>query len=196
MNELKTIIDDDFTGESMTFLQLVHKYSIVIPVIQRDYAQGRKTEKVTEVRQNFVRDLISYIKEASATHELDFIYGTVNATDSQIAEFVPLDGQQRLTTLFLLHLYVAGRKGKYSEFISIMKGINTSNRFTYKTRNSSTMFCERLLSEYDIEEKQGVGVKNRYFQTIIREGTRGWTKNWGSTHFIHFKRDPKPGMVL
>ena len=63
MNEIKSIINKDFCGERKSFLQLIEKYSIVIPVIQRDYAQGRTDEHATEVRKNFVRNLILYIRD-------------------------------------------------------------------------------------------------------------------------------------
>ena len=131
---MNSIIDNNFSGERMSFLQLIDNYHIVIPVIQRDYAQGRTDdEHVTEVRKNFVKNLISYLRDTeTSSHDLDFIYGTVNETSNQWSEFIPLDGQQRLTTLFLLHWYLA-----------------------YKTRNSSKMFCEKLLSKFEIKNDKG-----------------------------------------
>ena len=91
------IFTADFEIEEGTNVQL---RKIVIPIIQRDYAQGRTTEKPTEVRKGFVSNLISYLQAPEGEiHDLDFVYGTV--VDN---EFIPLDGQQRLTTLFLLHL--------------------------------------------------------------------------------------------
>lgn len=153
MNNNQNISTFSFVGKRMTFLQVVDKYKIVIPVIQRDYAQGRENEKVTEVRKNFVKNLISYIKDTSTKyHDLDFIYGTSNKTISSEEEFIPLDGQQRLTTLFLLHLYVAGRNGRFKDFICRMKASDGTYKFSYKTRSSSTMFCERLLSRFNISE--------------------------------------------
>ena len=151
MNEIKSIIDPDFSRERMSFLQLADKYDIIIPVIQRDYAQGRLDEYVTEVRENFVRNLIAYLKdESNSIHDLDFVYGTVNKSSIGIDEFIPLDGQQRLTTLFLLHLYIAGRCGHFEDFSSRMKSKGNAYKFSYRTRNSSTMFCQKLLSKYDV----------------------------------------------
>ena len=155
MNDIKSIIDKDFCGERMSFLQLIKRYSIVIPVIQRDYAQGRSDEHATEVRKNFVRNLISYIRDVNCcSHDLDFIFGTVNNTSCGTPEFIPLDGQQRLTTLFLFHLYLAGRSGNYDDFISMMKIAEHSYKFSYKTRTSSTLFCERLISKYKTSENK------------------------------------------
>jgi len=39
-------------GRRMSFIDLVKEYVIVIPVIQRDYVQGRQTEKIAEIRKN------------------------------------------------------------------------------------------------------------------------------------------------
>lgn len=153
---MKTITDKDFQGERMSFLQLVDKYNIVVPVIQRDYAQGRTDdEHVIEVRKNFVKNLISYLRdENKSSHDLDFIYGTVNSTFSQNEDFIPLDGQQRLTTLFLLHWYLAGRSGNFDDFSKKMKTGTNAYKFAYKTRDSSTMFCEKLLTKFEIKNDE------------------------------------------
>ncbi len=153
---MNTIIDKDFQGERMSFLQLVDKYNIVVPVIQRDYAQGRTDdEHVIEVRKNFVKNLISYLRDKDEfSHDLDFIYGTVNETSNQESEFIPLDGQQRLTTLFLLHWYLAGRSGNFDDFSKKMKTGTNAYKFAYKTRDSSTMFCEKLLTKFDIKKNE------------------------------------------
>ncbi len=132
-------------GERMTFLQMISKYSIVIPVIQRDYAQGRKTERVTELRKNFVSDIISFIEDdEKRSHDLDAIYGSTHN-----GQFIPLDGQQRLTTLFLFHLYIAGVKG--ADSFSSMKS-KLLGHFTYKTRKSSAMFCDKLIQNDVFQE--------------------------------------------
>ena len=155
---MKSIIDNDFSGERMSFLQLIEKYNIVIPVIQRDYAQGRiDDDHVIEVRKNFVKNLISYLRDAEkSSHDLDFIYGTVNKNNNQREEFVPLDGQQRLTTLFLLHWYLAGRSGYFDAFAKNMKIGDNEYKFAYKTRDSSTMFCGRLVSKYEIKDNEDI----------------------------------------
>ena len=75
--------------------------AIEIPLFQRDYAQGRQTEQVTQVRKRFIADLCAALDGGHTLH-LDFVFGdVVNGT------LYPLDGQQRLTTLFLLHCYLA-----------------------------------------------------------------------------------------
>ena len=134
MNELKNC-----TGKLTTFYDtLTNKdvdnpvESIVIPKIQRDYAQGRKS--AVRVRQNFLNALFNAIdNEDSSPIELDFIYGDF---DSKNGIFYPLDGQQRLTTLYLLHWYIAKRLRE--------KNINFLRKFSYETRESSKEFCVKL----------------------------------------------------
>lgn len=67
------------------------------------------------------------------TMTLDFVYGTIE-NDA----LYPLDGQQRLTTLWLLHWYIALK----SDNLSANKDI--FNCFTYETRISSREFCNHL----------------------------------------------------
>jgi hypothetical protein len=109
-------------------------FGIQIPMIQRDYAQGRDDPKATRIRREFIARLTAAITP-NATGELtpiglDFIYGDVRK-----GVFHPLDGQQRLTALFLLHWYLAVRSGGTDE-----PWLN----FAYETRDSARLFCEEL----------------------------------------------------
>ena len=58
------------------------------------------------------------------------MYGKVESN-----KFIPLDGQQRLTTLFLLHLYA---------FYDDDSKTNLLQKFTYETRKSSRDFFKEL----------------------------------------------------
>ena len=66
---------------------------------------------------------------------LDFIYGNID--DKGI--MTPLDGQQRLTTLFLLHWYAARKQNIPVEDMEFLK------RFSYETRYSARYFCLELI---------------------------------------------------
>ena len=103
---------------------------IRIPQIQRDYAQGREHKEVKEIRNHFVRSLMHVVTGKRAEAQLDFVYGT----DRDNA-FEPLDGQQRLTTLFLLH-WVLGVNLKTGKDEPIL---------TYETRSTSEAFCKELV---------------------------------------------------
>lgn len=140
-----------------TFWSLINKYWIEIPPIQRDYAQGRANDKANRIR----RDFLNHLKEALSTNSplnLDFVYGST-ADDSRGTIFTPLDGQQRLTTLFLLHWYLATRDGCSVEARSIL------SRFTYKTRPSSTAFCNRLANQGI--DRSRLGPDSKDFKELI-----------------------------
>jgi len=122
------------------FLELLEKVGIKIPIIQRDYAQGR--EETQSVRDKFLDNLFDVISNGKSIN-LDFVYGTIK--DDFL---IPLDGQQRLTTLFLLHYYLGITENKDIEFLK---------KFTYETRLSSREFCN-LLIEKKVSPKE---IKNQ-----------------------------------
>lgn len=124
--------------EKVSFWELLGRHAIEIPIIQRDYAQGRESQQA--IRQRFLSALHSAITVKPI--ELDFIFGNVHG-----GAFQPLDGQQRLTTLFLLHWYAACRSGwdasVYREQLA---------KFSYETRSSSKAFCHGLvLEEFEVD---------------------------------------------
>lgn len=164
-----------------TFWSLINEHRIEVPIIQRDYAQGRKDKKATQIRETFISAIINSLEEPKSL-QLDFIYGKVSGkVDIEKVEknrkaitnllksvqsysenleidikyeildyqqdsafqlntsFIPLDGQQRLTTLFLLHWYLSNR------ISNERKADQRLERFTYKTRRSSKDFCKALI---------------------------------------------------
>ncbi len=120
-----------YKGTVHSFWSLLRENKIEIPIIQRDYAQGRAGQ--TELRNRFLNALHSSIADDKFIR-LDFIYGS-----QENEAFLPLDGQQRLTTLYLLHWYAALKDGK---LVSVK---DTLKRFTYETRASSREFCNGLI---------------------------------------------------
>ncbi|KAB1154792.1 DUF262 domain-containing protein [Flavobacterium luteum] len=141
------------SGERLTFFQLFDEkeYHIEIPIIQRDYAQGRKAS--FEVRDLFLDALYNYLEENKKHRDLDFVYGSLIDNDNKNdIKFIPLDGQQRLTTLFLLHWYLANKDGQLDLFKDKLQKGNKS-KFTYETRTSSREFCDALLlNDIELEE--------------------------------------------
>ncbi|MDP3443817.1 MAG: DUF262 domain-containing protein, partial [Ignavibacteria bacterium] len=139
------------SGERLSFFKLISEknYRVEIPIIQRDYAQGRESN--TDIRDSFLAALKEYLKEEKPNRDLDFIYGSLlNGDGNDSLRFVPLDGQQRLTTLFLLHWYLAVKEDKLEPFrkhftISSEDG-NSKSKFTYETRTSAREFCNALVS--------------------------------------------------
>ena len=98
---------------------------ICVPRIQRGYVQGRGDEKGIEIQANFAPALVDAVFGGNEL-SLDFIYGV--ATEGQL---LPLDGQQRLTTLFLLAWLCRKWKSEW--------------RFTYESRRIPQLFVEGLL---------------------------------------------------
>ena len=112
----------------LTFLEALQERKVVIPVIQRDYAQGRETVQAQNIRKAFVQRLGEAARNPAKSLNLDLVYMAEKNKDV----WVPVDGQQRLTTLFLFHLY-------HLEDVSALK------RFSYEVRTSSVEFCKEVV---------------------------------------------------
>lgn len=140
---------------------------VEIPIIQRDYAQGRTDSKTYKIRKDFLDALFDFIShkqtDLNAQIELDFIYGFSEVESDNKTTFVPIDGQQRLTTLWLLYWFVSVK-----EDISDTE-TNFLSNFLYETRHSTTEFCRNLIQfkpEFS-HEKISKEIKNQswYFET-------------------------------
>ncbi len=114
--------------------------AIEIPLIQRDYAQGRKNPQVQQIRERFIASLFDALDSEDGI-DLDFVFGDVVEKDQgarKVPTLYPLDGQQRLTTLFLLHCYLAWH-------IPETAGARLPwHAFSYATRPGARAFCEFL----------------------------------------------------
>lgn len=160
-----------------SFLNLLENCKIEIPIIQRDYAQGRIGQE--EIREKFLEDIFEALCNEKEL-ELDFIYGSIKNN-----VFQPLDGQQRLTTLFLLHWFIAAKENKLTEGVK-----NILLKFTYKTRTSSREFCCSLIEkgikfnkllESDFHDTKKINSKNNGLsKTIINS-------HW---FFLSWQKDP------
>lgn len=123
---------DIFETAFMDGQETVNLKKIIIPIIQRDYAQGRVDPDINRVRDRFLSSLYDAITGESIT--LDFVYGDIDEN----GVMTPLDGQQRLTTLFLLHWYAARKSGVSEEDSAFL------SNFGYETRYSARYFCKEL----------------------------------------------------
>jgi Protein of unknown function DUF262 len=133
--------------ESMSFIRLIRECDWVeIPRIQRDYAQGR--DSAESVRTAFLTALDDALSlpadDPKVPLNLDFVYGSMVSKEERVA-FHPLDGQQRLTTLCLLHWYAAWVDGAGEEFRAEMLSAGRS-RFAYDVRPSSSQFFDALMA--------------------------------------------------
>ncbi|MCI7806506.1 MAG: DUF262 domain-containing protein [Spirochaetales bacterium] len=111
-------------------IRLLDEYNVVIPIIQRDYAQGRKDRQF--IRKSFLKEICDCL-ESGKSMSLDFIYG-----NEEYGKFYPLDGQQRLTTLWLVYWFIALKTNNLDNFNVLL------SKFSYETRESSKEFCKNL----------------------------------------------------
>lgn len=119
--------------KAITFWNFLKNNVVEIPIIQRDYAQGRLGKE--HLRKVFLGNIKKAL-DTQTSLKLDFVYG---ATEN--GNLNPLDGQQRLTTLWLLHWYIALRSKKLNELtnengIDKEKVCDRLRKFTYETRIS------------------------------------------------------------
>jgi uncharacterized protein with ParB-like and HNH nuclease domain len=140
-----------------TFLELIKDYKIIIPLIQRDYAQGREKEK------NKAEKFLEAIKNGCESKlNLDFVYGK---RDKENKIFIPLDGQQRLTTLFLIHWYLSLESDYKSDL----------SKFSYEVRSSSKDFLEEL-------------TKNENWKVFSKRNIKTQVEN-SNWFFLSWKKD-------
>lgn len=123
---------------------------IIIPKIQRDYAQGRKKSedpRAAIIRAKLLRDIFEM-----DGFGLDFqiVFGSeelrqeITEDNKDVRIFIPIDGQQRLTTLYLLSLY----RDK-------INGIASKVKFIYETRKAASDFCVDVVNNewHDFPER-------------------------------------------
>ena len=134
-------------AETLTsFWDLLIHQPVVVPIIQRDYAQGREGQST--LRRRFLKSLFDALSaKDEASLILDFVYGA-----NKNKKFQPIDGQQRLTTLWLLHWYVALKAGALKE----EKVSETLSKFSYETRVSSREFCEQLCRSDHFKDQEAI----------------------------------------
>lgn len=124
-----------------SFWGLIKDKKIEIPKYQREYAQGRNNRRAEGIRTGLVNALDDAL-EKNTPLELDFIFGG-NEDDNDKEnnnndKFHPVDGQQRLTILYLLHWYIF----QCAEDTDALKVLH--NNFSYATRTTSRTFCEKI----------------------------------------------------
>lgn len=123
---------------------------ICVPRIQRGYVQGRVDEKGNKLEKyiKFAIDLVDAVF-GNKNLSLDFIYGVATSDDEAKRYLLPLDGQQRLSTLCLL----AWLCGKW----------NKKWNFSYESRRIPQLFVEGLLDsdyQYKTESKPSEEIEN------------------------------------
>ena len=122
---------------------------VLIPSIQRAYAHGRTSRKETKIRKDILDSIFECLQSPShIVKDFHFIYGAVTMGNDGEYQLELLEGQQRFTTLYLLHWYLINREHAcpgldHYRKDSIEKALKS---FSYKTRITSTEFCKSLVN--------------------------------------------------
>lgn len=131
---------------------------VVVPKIQRGYAQGRKSEE--NIRIQFCDELFSTL-ENGENIELSFVYGSKTVGPNGTIRFELLDGQQRITTLVLLYWFLACASGR--DLPAWLAA------FTYETRTTSAHFLHELSKstiEVTEDRKPSEIIRDRQWYTL------------------------------
>lgn len=155
------------TGETYTLAELFSgNRRIIIPDLQRDYCWGDETNRkssgeVGELVTDFVNNLIEqHDAKCSETLNLGLFYGyEIPANHIQLC-----DGQQRLTTLYLLLGMINKRTGKFREHLISdyeYKHDDKEPYLNYAIRESSLYFLSDLVCKFFISNEDIVeSIKN------------------------------------
>ncbi len=125
----------------MIFLDIVKDKIVEIPLIQRDYVLGKDEKRA----KSFLKAIKKAINDSGLN--LDFVYGN---SEKNKNKFIPIDGQQRLTTLFLIYYYLSLENNH----------IENLTKFSYAVRPSSKDFIKALTSEYNWNNLKQTNIKN------------------------------------
>lgn len=110
---------------------------------------GKENHVAQERNKNNIKSLLKTIKLYASDLNLEISDDVISQDVKQLGKinFIPLDGQQRLTTLFLIHWYIAQRNND-------VNSLNTLKKFRYSTRISSKEFCKILcIKSYKFDSK-------------------------------------------
>lgn len=122
--------------------KFMSEYEICIPIIQREYIQGCNDQRIINTTNRMIDDILAALKNERDRVNLNIIYGY-----SENNVFYPIDGQQRLTLLYLIIYYCAVMGEKIEDFNSNIKS------FSYETKDTSKSFFEMILKKAeDISE--------------------------------------------
>lgn len=140
------------TGEKCTLSSMFSKDNVVIiPDLQRDYCWGTKRNDKELVR-DFVRNIVENGFKETCELNLGLIYGY----EAPIGHIQLCDGQQRITTLYLL-LGLINKKSNnafQNQLISTYEFIKDDKEpyLQYSIRESSLYFLSDLVCKFFIEE--------------------------------------------
>ena len=78
-----TVLDE----ETYSFWKLINKYNITIPMIQRDYVQGKEDKRINEIREKLINNIKLAI-QGEKLLDFDFIYGSTKINEDNEEETI------------------------------------------------------------------------------------------------------------
>lgn len=150
--------------EQYTIRELLSKYTLFIPEIQRDYVWGDEN--------NCYRVILPFLSSLDANlqnghgYNIGFLYSYTNDKE---ANYI-IDGQQRFTTVVLLLYVLSVRENK--DFDKLIGTASSTMRFSYNVRPQTELFLRELfrskvVTKEDIQEEKWF-LKEYYNDITIR----------------------------
>lgn len=146
------------------FVALFEKHIVCIPAIQREYVQGYDEEQTNIVRSNFIDEIFDALSNESDL-DIGIIYGyTQKEESSGKSIFFPVDGQQRITTLYVIYWCLSMMKTETEDDLLKDKILQ------YEVRNSTTRFFKELVNKEKIEFfKKCFSRKDSIYESLVSQ---------------------------
>ena len=71
--KVKIMNNTVLSEETYSFWKLINKYKITIPMIQRDYVQGKEVKRINEIREKLINNIKLAI-QGEKLLDFDFIW--------------------------------------------------------------------------------------------------------------------------
>lgn len=148
-------------------LTLISLNNFIVPEIQREYVWGLNPDVIKGFLSD-IREAAKICDKCNQAHgtapvNIGFLYSykpfyAVNDNASILDEYL-IDGQQRMTTLFLLLLYRSVVENRFEDFRNIIRisddtSDDGSSAFNYKVRDLTQKFLIKLLNHCNESKPQ------------------------------------------
>lgn len=119
---------------------------VLIPDLQRDYCWGDVVPEGQKVSlaHSFTEELLELFKKTKTQENLEISYGIIYTYEYPETFFYLCDGQQRLTTIYLI-IFVLNTYLNDSKLSKLLILNNCQPRLKYEIRNSTDYFIKHLL---------------------------------------------------
>ncbi len=136
--------DNASSNNPVSLIKFLEEKIVIIPFLQRDYAQGRDNKETEVVRTMFVVAICnSIIKNEPLS--LDFTYGEKKSDEKR---YYPVDGQQRLLTLFLVCAWVYRNLKSDKKSKEKRDGLYKAlMNFHFEARHEASVYLKALLDD-------------------------------------------------